>query len=290
LRFFHQSKYSKNFAFKGGTSLSKVYKAIERFSEDIDLILDWRLLGYSLTQPWKSRSNRKQESFNQEAASRTEQFLATEFVPSLRESLSSFIRDFDLYVDPDDSQTVLFTYPQIFTDKSLLQEIRLEIGPLAAWSPSADKPITPYIAEEFPKAFRVTSTLVRTVEAKRTFWEKATILHREANRKNGVLPLRYSRHYYDLHILCNTPIKHEALEDIELLRKVAAFKDKFFHCAWAKYEEAVPETLRLVPPDSVVKKLEEDFQNMKPMIFGAIPTFDEILATLREFEKEMRTR
>ena len=117
-----------------------------------------------------------------------------------------------------------------------------------------------------------------------------SILHREANRKNGVLPLRYSRHYYDLHMLCNTPIKHEALEDIELLRKVAAFKDKFFHCAWAKYEEAVPETLRLVPPDSVVKKLEEDFQNMKPMIFGAIPTFDEILATLREFEKEMRTR
>ena len=75
---------------------------------------------------------------------RTERFLATEFVPSLEESLSSFIKDFDLHVDPDDSQTVLFRYPQIFTDKSLLQEIRLEIGPLAAWSPSADKPITPY--------------------------------------------------------------------------------------------------------------------------------------------------
>jgi len=122
---FHQSKYSKHFAFKGGTSLSKVYKAIERFSEDIDLILDWRFLGYSLTQPWESRSNTKQESFNQEAALRTERFLATEFVPSLEESLSSFIKDFDLYVDPSDSQTVLFRYPQIFTDKSLLQEIRL---------------------------------------------------------------------------------------------------------------------------------------------------------------------
>ena len=286
---FNQSKYSKHFAFKGGTSLSKVYKAIERFSEDIDLILDWRFLGYSLTQPWESRSNTKQESFNQEAALRTEQFIVTEFVPSLEESLSSSIKDFDLHIDPDDSQTVLFRYPQIFTDKSLLQEIRLEIGPLAAWSPSADKPITPYAAEEFPKAFRMPSTLVRTVEAKRTFWEKATILHREANRKNGRLPIRYSRHYYDLHMLCNTPIKHEALEDIELLRKVAAFKDKFFHCSWAKYEEALPETMRLVPPDSVVKKLEEDYENMKPMIFGTVPSFERILATLHEFEQEMRT-
>ena len=220
---------------------------------------------------------------------RTERFLAAEFVPSLEESLSSFIKDFDLHVDPDDSQTVLFRYPQIFADQSLLQEIRLEIGPLAAWSPSGDKPITPYAAEEFPKAFRMPSTLVRTVEAKRTFWEKATILHREANRKNGRLPLRYSRHYYDLHMLCNTSIKREALEDIELLYKVVAFKDKFFHCAWAKYEEALPATLRLVPPNNVLKKLEEDFEKMKPMIFGSVPSFEQILATLREFEQEMRT-
>jgi len=285
---FHQSKYAKHFAFKGGTSLSKVYKAIERFSEDIDLIVDWRLLGYSLTEPWESRSRTKQTSFNQEAALRTEQFLATEFIPHLEKSLSSFIKDFDLYLDPDDSQTVLFRYPQIFTDQSLLQEIRLEIGPLAAWSPSAEKPIIPYAAEEFPEVFRMPSTLITTVEAKRTFWEKATILYREANRKNGTLPLRYSRHYYDLHMLCNTPIKRDALEDIELLRKVAAFKDKFFHCAWAKYEEALPSTLRLVPSDNVVKKLREDFKNMKAMIFGAIPTFDQILATLKELEHEMR--
>ena len=90
-------------------------------------------------------------------------------------------------------------------------------------------------------------------------------------------------------MLCNTPIKHEALEDIGLLRKVAVFKDKFFHCSWAKYEEALPETMRLVPPDSVVEKLKEDFENMKPMIFGTIPSFEQILATLREFEQEMRT-
>ena len=95
--------------------------------------------------------------------------------------------------------------------------------------------------------------------------------------------------YYDLHMLCNTSIKREALEDIELLHEVVAFKDKFFHCAWAKYEEAIPSALRLVPPDSVVKKLNKDFETMKAMIFGTVPSFERILATLREFEQEMRT-
>ena len=282
---FHQSKYSKHFAFKGGTSLSKVYKAIERFSEDIDLIVDWRLLGYSLTQPWESRSRTKQTSFNQEAALRTEQFLATEFIPHLEESLSSFIKDFDLYLDPDDSQTVLFRYPQIFTDQSLLQEIRLEIGPLAAWSPSAEKPIIPYAAEEFPEVFRMPSALITTVEAKRTFWEKATILHAESHRPAGRTAADgLSRHYYDLYQLSGRDIGRQALDRVDLLKRVVAHKRLFFASAWAHYETAIPGGFHLVPPEERMSALKADYARMREMIFGDAPAWEEIIRGLRELE------
>ncbi len=61
---------------------------------------------------------------------------------------------------------------------------------------------------------------------KRTFWEKATILHSEANRNAGMIPQRYSRHYYDLYMLYNSDIKNDAFDDFELLEKVATFKQK----------------------------------------------------------------
>ena len=65
---FHRSPWKDSITFKGGTSLSKAYHLINRFSEDIDLILDWRILGYSLNEPWEERSNTKQDAFNKEAS------------------------------------------------------------------------------------------------------------------------------------------------------------------------------------------------------------------------------
>lgn len=76
-------------AFKGGTSLSKAYGLIERFSEDIDLILDWRVLGYGMGEPWEQRSNTKQDAFNKEANARAEVFLRDTFLPSIVSDLTA---------------------------------------------------------------------------------------------------------------------------------------------------------------------------------------------------------
>ena len=113
--------------------------------------------------------------------------------------------------------------------------IRLEIGALAAWTPAEEKPITPYAAEQYGRLFKQPSTEILTVLPKRTFWEKVTILHREAYRpENSALPTRYSRHYYDLYCMANSPVKAEAFADLDLLDKVVRFKDKFYRCSWAK--------------------------------------------------------
>jgi hypothetical protein len=197
---FHRCRWKDNLAFKGGTSLSKAYGLIERFSEDIDLILDWRVIGYEKDEPWQKRSITKQDLFNKEANAKADIFLRdtflTEVVPELSSELSDSIK---CTIDANDRQTVKFQYPSNFSDNAILQEIRLEIGTLAAWTPAQLQRITPYAAQQYGHLFEQPSGEVLTVLPKRTFWEKVTILHREAFRDaDREFPSRYSRHYYDL--------------------------------------------------------------------------------------------
>jgi len=203
---FHRCEWKDNIAFKGGTSLSKAYGLIERFSEDIDLILDWRVIGFSVDEPWQNRSNTKQDLFNKEANYRTEDFLKNSFVPSVTDDLKRELNTIlNCYIDETDHQTVVFAYNRSFDDNSILPVIRLEIGVLAAWTPAESIKITPYAAVQYLKLFTEPSTEILTVLPKRTFWEKVTILHREAYRpENKPFPTRYSRHYYDLYCMMNS--------------------------------------------------------------------------------------
>lgn len=286
---FHRCKWKENIAFKGGTSLSKSYGLIERFSEDIDLILDWRVIGYSINEPWEERSNTKQESFNKEADKRTEEFLKEIFMPQMIQDLQEELNtSINCYIEETEPQTVVFAYNRSFDDSAILPVIRLEIGALAAWTPAESLPITSYAAKQYPKLFQEPSTNILTVLPKRTFWEKVTILHREAYRsEDKPFPLRYSRHYYDLYCMMNSPVKESAFADIDLLTKVVEFKKKFYHCSWAQYEEAKVGTMKLMPPERNLQVLRDDYNHMQNMIFGDKPDFDVILREIARLEKEI---
>lgn len=195
---FHRSGFAESMVFKGGTSLSKAFGLIERFSEDIDLILDWRLLGYGENEPWEPRSNSAQERFKADSIERTNAFLADAFAPKLRATLSESLGTEASVRCGAEEETVYFDYPRSYESAGTLDTIKLEIGPMAAWSPSEEAAITPYAADVVPFGPEL-STTVRTASPERTFWEKATILHQEANRPEGkAMPRRYSRHYYDM--------------------------------------------------------------------------------------------
>ena len=286
---FHRSPWREHITFKGGTSLSKAFNLISRFSEDIDLILDWRLLGYGKDEPWEQRSNTKQDAFNKAANAEAEVFLAETLCPRMKADLTEELgRDANIYIDGKDKQTVIFAYPRIFTNTSTLQVIRLEIGALAAWTPAKMATITSYAAEQYPQIFQEKSTEVLTVSPERTFWEKATILHHEANRPEHLdMPQRYSRHYYDLYRMAQTTVKAAAFENVDLLTKVVEFKMKFYPRSWAKYPEAKPGTLKLVPPDYRLKALEEDYISMTQMLYGAIPSFETVMASIQALEEEI---
>jgi len=285
---FHRSKWREALAFKGGTSLSKAYNIIERFSEDIDLILDWRLLGFETEEPWKKRSNTKQDLFNESANEKAAQFLSTEFIDSIRNNISIELGyKVEFYIDDDDKQTVNFVYPQLFSNPSILQQVRLEIGALAAWTPAKEVEISSFAAEQYPQLFSEAHTSICTVTAERTFWEKVTILHKEANRISGKFPERYSRHYYDLYCMYKTKVKENAFLDTVLLNRVVEFKIKFYRCKWAKYEDAIIGTIKLVPDKQYIPELQEDYTRMCNMMYGDIPEYIEVMEVIQKLEFEI---
>ena len=285
---FRDSPWKEHLAFKGGTSLSKCFDLIHRFSEDIDLILDWRLLGCEKDEPWAERSRNQQDKYNKAVNARTETFLAESFVPDLEADFHKLLRDgFRITIDATDPQTVCFAYPRLFSEGAILPIIRLEIGALAAWTPTQEATIMSFAVEQYPHVFERPNTTLRTVSPERTFWEKVTILHKEAFRTNGKIPPRYSRHYYDLWCMAQSPVKETAFKNLELLRQVVAFKDRFYPAASAHYELAKPGTMRLMPPDDCLPALRADYEHMKNMIFGEKPEFKVALEVIRAMEKEI---
>jgi hypothetical protein len=272
--------------FKGGTSLSKVYAIIERFSEDIDLILDWNLL--TDKNPKEDRSRRQQGILNKEINETAKTYIATTLAKAIQNRTGDVCK---VAVDESDGYVINVRYPSAFDETYLRPEIRLEIGPLAEWMPNEKHTVTSYGAELFPELFEHPSCEVPTILAERTFWEKATILHHEANRPIGSLqPQRYSRHYYDLAMMAKTPIKNRALERLDLLANVVAFKKRFYPRGWANYDAAKSGTLKLLPSKETEKALRQDYRKMRSMIYGDYPEFDALLETLKKLEDEINRR
>lgn len=286
---FSKSSFKDYLVFKGGTCLSKIYKVIERFSEDIDLILDWRLLNYDLNEPWENRSNTKQLKFIEDSRNRLFSFLKQDFLPKFKKEFSEFLEtNLDIYIDDSDAGIILFNYPKLYSNNSILSEIRLEIGALAEWEPQIKASLTPYVSDYYPQLFEVKDAEVIATTLKRSFWEKVTILHQEANRpENSKLPSRYSRHYYDVYCISRSGLIKYSKEDNEILTKVANFKSKFYPRNWARYDLARIGSIKLSPNENYIVELEKDYNSMQDMIYGTKPSFKELIDYIKQIEKEI---
>jgi hypothetical protein len=288
---FAEPALKEQMVFKGGTSLSKVFGLIERFSEDIDLILDWRLLGYGTAegndpnQPIQSKT--KQSRYNQEMNARAAEYIRGTLLDQLNRIFAP-VGGVAASIDESDPHTVNVRFPAAFRASYIRPEVRLEIGPLASWVPSSVRTIHPYAADTFPNAFAESDCTVVAIDAERTFWEKATILHQEAHRP-GTIPARYSRHYYDLCKLAGSPVKDAALADHALLQAVVEFKERFYYSSWAHYDLAQPGSFRLVPPENQWPALERDYRAMRDMFYREPPEFDEVLRALQALEGEINS-
>lgn len=288
---FEKFAFKQSLVFKGGTSLSKVHGLIQRFSEDIDLVLDWRLIGFGegLKDPMQNfNSKSKQDKFNKEINQLGVDFIAKTLCPRLDELVRMEEIGLSAVVDEHDPNAVAIRYPAAFSETYIRPEVRLEIGPIASWVPSNWHTIHPYAYDVVPKVFENPTCRVLAVRAERTFWEKATILHQEAHRP-GDIPPRHSRHYYDLHKLAQSRLRKAALSELKLLQDVVEFKRRFYPSNWARYDLAVPGTIKLIPAQPQLASLERDYQAMQTMLFGIPPDFTSIVEELRKLEAEINS-
>ena len=283
--------------FKGGTSLAKCFDLIQRFSEDIDLAVHFEKLGFTgENDPRQEKmSHTKREPLLRKMLAACQDYIAGPFLATIKARATNILGPdgWTLQVSASDANTVEFTYPASLEAK--LEYVRphvvLELGTHAEPIPHADFPIRPFAAEQYPDLFTEPVCPVTTVVARRTFWEKATILHAEYYRplEKPLLP-RYSRHYADVAMMSMASVRNEALKDMDLLSSVCVHKDRFYHCGWAKYLEAKPGTFQLLPRTERLSDLRRDYQTMQVMFFHEAPTFDEVLERLASLEREINGR
>ncbi len=157
--------------------------------------------------------------------------------------------------DPD-AQTLLFEYPSKTSKAGYIRPlVKIEIGARSEHWPVSEHKIRSYVKEALKEKIHESEILIRVLNAERTFWEKATILHQYAHLpEDKKLPPRISRHYYDFFRLLNSEIKEKALIETALLERVAIHKSIYFASSWANYGTARKGTLKLFPPPRILKR------------------------------------
>lgn len=275
------------FTFKGGTSLSKGFNAIQRFSEDIDISIDRAKLGYPDDAYFYSAGSGKETRRRvEEIRGTVRAYTMDDILPALRTRVSQELRD-DWALDVDAEGSLRFRYPtaQYGEIGYVRPDVLIEFGHADAW-PAQDIAVTPYLAECLDAV--TGSVNVRVLDPRRTFWEKATILHEIAHRDEAIgFPQRYSRHYYDLAVLSRSDIGVRAARNADLLAAVARFKSVFFYSGRARYDLAKPGTLRLMFPAYRREAIAADYREMQPMLFGNVLSFDEICERITELEAQV---
>lgn len=280
--------------FKGGTSLSKVYRMIERFSEDIDVSLDRASLGFGGDADPEAGGSAKEQA---RRLDKLRQACQEKIVGQLRPSFEKVIAtkfgqaaggSVALDEADPDRQTLLYAYPSGWPEKTagyVRAAVKIEMGGRSDHWPSEQAEISSYVAQQFPAAFKAPSFKVKVLAAERTFWEKATLLHAEHHRPaDKTMPLRLSRHYYDVAQLITSGLAERAARDLELLGRVVEHKKVFFRSGWAHYETAHKGSLRLSPTSDRLKPLEADYDKMQEMFFGDRPAFTKVLRVIGEWE------
>jgi hypothetical protein len=293
-RLFSLAEFQGHLTFKGGTSLSKVYHVIERFSEDVDVAIERAFLGFGGDkEPEKGHSGKEQQRRVERLKAECQSAVTDRLQPQLRKAITMALGSADgwtLSLDPadPDQQSLMFEYPPAIAGSLVpyfAAAVKIELGARSDHIPVEVHDVTPYVSDEFPDVFSQPQANVRVLAAARTFWEKATILHALHHASDDrKIQAGMSRHYYDVYRLAHSPIFQRALDSIELLERVAVYKSVFFKSAKAHYETARPGTLRLTPSSLIIGELKQDYLSMQPMFFANPPSFDTILSSLPEFE------
>ncbi len=277
-------------AFKGGTSLSKIYGVINRFSEDVDVTLDYRSFDEGFDPFAEGVSNTAIRKFSTRLKDYVLQYASNIVAPYIETQLK-MLPDPDQYgVDvSNDGEKIWIKYPSAIenSDEYLPSNILIELGGRNVIDPNEQHNVTPDISS-YVTGLDFPSCEVVVLSPERTFWEKATLIHVECHRnKFKENAHRLSRHWYDLQRLANHSSGQLAMNNRTLFEDVVRHKQVFFNASYANYDACLDNQLCLIPDTEVISELRKDYEKMLSagMLYGEPPSFDEIINDAREIEQ-----
>ena len=283
LRLIFNSEISKHLIFKGGTSLSKAYKLIQRFSEDIDLAVNREYLGFKgdLTKGQIRKLRRKSHDF-----------VATVMVDILQREFEKYNIDNQLFnidvkntnISDQDPEIIEIEYKSVFSELPYIkQKVLIEIGTRSLLEPAENREIQSIISAYYPSSsFDDNAFIVKTISPEKTFLEKLILLHEEFTKPDDKIRYhRMSRHLYDIGEILSTEYGVKALKNNKLFNEIITHRKIFTSIKTVNYSELRIDKLRMIPPRDFLKKYENDYKEMQEnMIYGKSLSFNNLIERL----------
>lgn len=276
---------AKALTFKGGTSLSKAWNLIQRFSEDIDLALDREFLGFTGELSKKDVKKLRKESFK---------FIKEVFAEELKKKFAELgFREVNVkpreVENRDQDPLIIEIYYNKLTeiDTYLKPGILVEIGSRSLREPFTQRTFGTFVSQIYKdKLFADKPISIPVVNPERTFLEKIFLLHEEFQKPQDKIRVeRLSRHLYDIEKLSQTDYATIALNDTRLYNTIVEHRRRFTPISGINYDKHNPKSIMFIPPDSIIKKWELDYEEMKSnMIYGSLLSFDELIKRLKELQ------
>lgn len=303
LKALFNTSFAPYLLFKGGTSLSKGWNIINRFSEDIDISLgrDWFFqqgLAYAACENKSQRERLRKKS---------RQVIITDLLRELHEQLCNHgLKEDDFFIDDVSEVRTNEGVVPVSSDKdptvlnviykSILEEstgyiqplVKIEISCLNLSEPFEPRPITTMISELFPEADDETTCTINTVSPERTFLEKAFLLNEEF-QKEDPRTRRMSRHYYDLEKLMDTEFGIKALTDYELYNRIIEHRRKYNALRYVNYDLNRSDKIWIIPPADLLSAFDRDYEEMQEsMVFKDAIPFEDLILRMHELQERIR--
>ncbi|MDR2841063.1 MAG: nucleotidyl transferase AbiEii/AbiGii toxin family protein, partial [Paludibacter sp.] len=291
LRALFSLPYSNNLSFKGGTSLSKCWNLIERFSEDIDIAVNREYLGFSGTLSKTQISDRLRRA----ACSFVRDTLQFDVKNQLEnQGINSNQFSVNVTITPittTDPEIIEVVYQSLFDDNDYIKPIvKIEVSGRSMSEPLQTVGLLSMVDEVFAdKSFVNTVFDVNAVVPQRTFIEKICLLHEEFAKPQDVMRTgRMSRHLYDLVQIMGTPIANEALANKELYNSVVEHRRIFVGLKGFDYDTLAPQSINIVLPENIIDLWKTDYEIMqRTMIYGKSLPFNELIDKIKQLNERV---
>lgn len=291
LQLLSQSSCADHLSFKGGTSLSKAWGLIDRFSEDVDLALDHSFFNVDNTSRSQRLKLRKE----------SRQFITETLSSELSEALGALgcsgytvepvtmVNDKEIDGDKDPT-TILVKYKSLYPSLlSYLQPaVKIEISCLSMKEPIAPRNLSSLVSQCIPALEQDDAFVMNTVLPTRTFLEKAFLLNEEYQRDHP-RSFRMSRHLYDLERMMDTEYGLSALSDMTLYRAIEQHRREYYCLKYVDYDSNNPDRIMICPPDSFLPDWRSDYEALQQsFIYGESLPFDDLVDRIHTLQDRFR--